>query len=106
MDLHLEGAPTDDQKERLEDYLTELTLLARKYRMMLLDPDHAVEIHDLDSGRVVGLGIAVFTQHTNPRKVGSYVPVDSILDGVWPVDTPYGIADQWTVQNIFPLRDQ
>lgn len=106
MEPILEGAPTDDQKERLEDFLTELTLLVRKYRIVLLDVDSGVEIHDLNSEHLIGLGLSCWTAPGDRRRVREYTPVDSILDGVWPVDTPTGHTEQRHVGNVFPLRDQ
>jgi hypothetical protein len=104
-ELDVEAAPVDSQKERLESFVTELMLITRKYRILLNDRGETVEILDMDSGTLIGLGLAVFTAPDDDHRVICYVPADSILDGVWPVEGPDGPVEQRHVQNVFPLRD-
>lgn len=103
-ELTLEGAPTDPQKERLEDFLTELMLLSRRYGILLRDEHETTEFLDLASGNLIGLGIAHFTAPGNDRHVLAYLAADSILDGTWLVDTEDGPVEQWRVMNVFPRR--
>jgi hypothetical protein len=102
---HVEGAPTDDQKNRLEGFLAELMLISRRYRILLNDPGEGVELLDLSTQHVIGLGLDWFTASSDETRITGYVPTDSILDGVWPVDGPDGVTEQRHVQNVFPRRD-
>ncbi len=98
------GVPTDGQKDRLEDFLTELMLLTRKYRILLCDLSETLEILDMPTGDVIGLGLAHFIAPDDETVVRGYVPVDSILDGAWPVEGPEGPVEQRAIQNVYPLR--
>lgn len=100
----LEGTPVDDQKERLEDFFTELMLLTRKYQILLSDEHETVQIIDMPSGNLVGVGITYWTAVDDDRKVIEYTPADSILDGVWLVDTVDGPQEQHQVGSVFPRR--
>lgn len=100
----LEGQPDDDQKDRLEGFLTELMLITRKYRIGLIDDAETLEMRDLRNGNLIGLGLVEFTDRIDPRKVLRYLPADSILDGVWNIDTDDGPVEQHQVTNVFPLR--
>jgi hypothetical protein len=62
----LEGTPTDDQKERLEDWLQEMKLICRKYSLALTSEDEEVVVLDLASGNVVGIGIVPLTSGDPP----------------------------------------
>lgn len=101
----LEGAPTDDQKERLESFLVELMLLSRKYQILLHDREETAELLDIRTGRLIGMGLAWFTAPDDDCKVLDYVPVDSILDGTWLMDVDEGFVEQRHVQNVFPVRE-
>lgn len=91
--LDLESGPTPDQQERLEDFLNELTMLSRKYGMILdaygdLDPPVVRDVH---TGTIVGLQVTYFVDPLEPEKIIAYDCLGaSILDGVWLVDTPNG----------------
>lgn len=80
MGLVPESDPDEDQKRRLEDFLTGLALLTRKYRIAVHDRTEDLELLDTTTGHLLGLGLARFT---SGDQTVSYVPVDSILDGVW-----------------------
>jgi hypothetical protein len=85
-DLHLEGAPDDDQTQRLEDFLSELMLIARKYQILLLDPEEDVQFIDLRTHHLIGLGLMFFTPRYRSDTVVAAMAVNSILDGAWPRD--------------------
>ena len=104
--MHLEGNPGDDQKERLEDFLSELNHITRKYGILLLDESELSYLFDVWANSIIGVGLAHFAAPDNPKRIVGYVPADSILDGTWLVDGPDGPVEQHTVQNVFPLRDQ
>jgi hypothetical protein len=99
----LEGTPTDDQKERLEDWLQEMKLICRKYSLALTSEDEEVVVLDLASGNVVGIGIVPLTSG-DPPYITAFDCAGSILDGVWQVDTPEGPRDQHLVTNVWPRR--
>lgn len=101
-DLDVESTPTDDQKERLENFLTELMLLSRKYRILLMDEAETVEILDVPSQHVIGVGLGWFI---DDGRVKEYVPVDSILDGAWPMEVGDAVTEQRFLQNVYPHRE-
>lgn len=104
-DLEVEGRPTDEQKERLQDFLTELKLLTRRYKILLVDQDESVQLLDLrGGGHLIGVGIVPFTVPGDDARIIDYEAADSILDGAWLVDTANGPAEQRSVMNVFPLR--
>lgn len=91
--LDLEGRPTREQQLRLEDFLSELMFLSRKYGL-LIDTYGDLEspvVRDLTTGTIVGLRLVYFVDPQDPSKVVSYdFDGASILDGIWMVDTPTG----------------
>ncbi len=103
MDYTVEGAPDDDQKERLEDFLFELMLVCKRHGVHLIDADAAVELIDSGRGTIIGLGLFADVDAEDCLK--RYLPHHSILDGVWPVDSPDGVTEQRFVQNTYPRRD-
>lgn len=102
--LHLEGAPTDDQKDRLENFLSELMFSVRRWGICFLDPDEVLQFVDMSTGNTVGIGLTMFTAPGDDTRITGYLPADSILDGAWLVDGPDGPVEQRLVQNVFPLR--
>lgn len=96
-ELTVEGVPTDDQKDRLEDFLAELRFITGKYQILLVDSDDSVQIRDVTTGHLIGLGLV--------RLAGAYLPVDSILDGAWMVDSVNGPVEQHRVMNVYPRRE-
>lgn len=96
--MRLEGAPDDDQRRRLEDFLSELKLIARIHGIALEDVEESVRIVDITTGHTIGIGLSCFTAVGNPRNVITYTAVDSILDGAWPVDTDSGPVEQRLVR--------
>ena len=105
MELSIEGAPTDDQKERLEEFLAELMLISRKYQLLLKGNGEMVEFFDLVRQSTIGFGLEWFTAVGDDLKVTGYIPADSILDGVWPVDGPDGMAEQRHLWRVNPRRE-
>lgn len=104
-DLEVEGRPTDGQKERLRDFLTELKLLTRRYKILLIDQDESVQLLDLSvGGHLVGVGIVAFTVPGDDARIIDYEAADSINDGAWLVDTADGPMEQRAVMNVFPAR--
>ncbi len=105
-ELHLEGTPTDDQKERLENFLTELKHVMGRWGICLLDPELQTMFIDMPSGNLVGMGLVLFsTPGPDGQRISHYLPEDSILDGDWLVDGPEGPIEQRKVQNVFPRHD-
>lgn len=102
-DRRLETDPDDDQKERLEAWLTELTLISRRYRILIESSDGEVWIHDLDRQSVIGLDLTLLLDATD--RVKCYDVENSILDGVWLVDTPQGPQEQRAVGRVWPRRN-
>lgn len=104
-EFELEGHPADEQKHRLEDFLSELMLISRKYGILLVDHHETLQFLDLrNRSRLIGMGLVGFTDAIAPDKVLLYLPADSILDGAWEVDTDMGSVEQHTVMNVFPWR--
>lgn len=103
---HVEGNPTDEQKHRLEDWLTELMIICRKHRIVLMDtgPDcEGVQLVDIDARSVIGIGLTHLSRERGGRvRLTGYDCTDSILDGTWPVDTPDGPADQREAGHVWP----
>ena len=99
----LEGRPTDGQKERLEDWLSELKLICHKYGFLLDTQDGDTRVIDLDRQTVVGMGLFYLV---NGEMITAYEVESSILDGTWPVDTPSGPREQRFVGRVWPHRDQ
>lgn len=106
IELRLEGAPTDEQKERLEEFLAELMLVSRRYGILLQDEHETVQFLDLrGEGRLIGVGLQFDTDTGTPDgRVTDYFAADSILDGVWLVDTDDGPVEQHRVGPVFPQR--
>ncbi len=94
----LEGDPQDEQKARLEAWLKELTLISRKYRILIETLDGEVCIEDLDRQSVIGLDLSLLLD--NNGNVQCYDVESSILDGVWLVDTPQGPQEQRAVRGM------
>lgn len=94
----LEGRPSVDQRERLEDFLDELTLICRRYNLLLdgYVEGETIQVLDLDSGNVVGLNL-LYTVQERTGKVVAYDCEHSILDGVWLVDAEDGPVEQHTL---------
>lgn len=105
IELRLEGAPTSPQKERLEEFLSELAFISAKYQLLLEDPAEGVSVRDLDSGNVIGLGLGVLTAPGNEDQIRGYLPMNSILDGCWPVDSDCGMTEQRMLYPVHPQRD-
>lgn len=101
----LEGTPSSEQKERLEDFLAEVKLISVKYRIALRDEFETLEFLDLVNERLIGVGLQVETHdgsyHGRPV---AYHAADSILDGAWLVDSAEGSVEQHLVGPVFPQR--
>lgn len=103
-DAPLEKVPTDDQKERLEDWLQELKLICAKYQMLPDTDSGEVRIIDLKTGHVIGFGLCHLRDRERPEWIRALDLDGSILDGVWLVDTGDGEREQRDVMNVWPTR--
>lgn len=101
----LEGAPTDEQKHRLEDWLTELKIICRKYRILLDTADDWVHLVDMDRDTTIGIGVTYLTaERAGRQRITAYDCTGSILDGVWLIDTPEGPQEQKQAGRVWPAH--
>jgi hypothetical protein len=99
----LEGNPSDDQKRRLEDWLTELKIICRRYRILLNTDEDWVHLVDMDRDTTIGIGITYLTAERGGReRITGFDCTGSILDGVWLVDTPQGPKEQRAAGRVWP----
>jgi hypothetical protein len=98
----MEGHPSDEQKNRLEDWLTELMLISRKYRIVATCESGDIRLIDVNTDTVIELGILPLLD--TDGRVTAMDCTGSILDGVWLVDTPTGAAEQRSVGPVWPHR--
>lgn len=105
MAYRLEGVPTDDQKHRLEDWLAELKIICRRHRILLDTDGPDSRLIDLDRQSVIGIGVTYLTtERAGRRRITGYDVTDSILDGVWPVDTDDGVQQQRHAGRVWPAH--
>lgn len=92
----LEMRPSADQKQRLEDFLTELMAITRRYGMLITAEPVTGEpvILDIDSDTIVGVDFFFAVDETNHNRVLMYTCESSILDGVWLVEADDGTWQQ------------
>ena len=94
-DLPMESRPSQDQRERLLDFLVESMALARKYQMLIAtvrDAELDVTIPaivDLNAQTIVGIDLT-YVQDPNSGRIRAYLPKDSVLDDVWIVEQDDG----------------
>lgn len=101
----LEGEPTDEQKHRLEDWLSELKIICRRYRILLDTEDTDTRLIDLERQTVIGIGVTYLTaDRGGRRRITGYDVSDSILDGVWPIDTDEGVEQQRHGGRVWPTH--
>jgi hypothetical protein len=91
-DTPLEAQPTEDQRERLQDFLVEVMALSRKYGMVIAsdksgEPPVVIDIH---SDSIVGIDFFYVVDEQRNNLVTEYWCEDSILDGVWIVEEADG----------------
>jgi hypothetical protein len=97
--LNLEDQHSLNQRARLEDFLTELTFISRKYGI-LLDPytDAGVmAVLDMTRDTIIGLDLGYLITEVEPgpdNEIVAYDCENSILDGDWLVMTPEGEKEQ------------
>jgi hypothetical protein len=98
----LEDQPSSEQKQRLEDWLSELRLICRKYGM-LIDVDDSCEtrIVDLRTDTVVGIGLVYLL---DGDRITAMDCAGSILDGAWLVTSPDGLKEQRLLGTSWPKR--
>ena len=93
-ELNLEGRPTGQQQERVEDFLTELRHLSARYGLLIdsyVEAEERPAVRDIYTGTVVGLALAYFVDPMKPTSITGYDFMGaSILDGAWPVEGPDG----------------
>ncbi len=103
MTYPLEGRPSDEQKHRLEDWLTELKIICRRYRILLDTDSGETALIDLERMHTIGIGVTSLIEDVpGSNRITSYDCTGSILDGVWLVDTPAGHQEQRTVAPVWP----
>jgi len=104
--FRLEGAPTQEQRDRLEDVLYERTGLSRRYGLLIdtYVDDGVPVVVDLQTDTVVGLDLRYFVDPKDQSVVTTYTCEDSILDGVWVVDSPHGPVEQGELNGSYELR--
>jgi len=93
----------------LENWLVELYILCRSYGLLIEVENGEFRVVDLErgGGTVIGIGLDHVVEETsNGPAVRSFLVNDSILDGLWPVDTPDGIRDQREVQSVHRQHDE
>ncbi len=100
--VELETAPDDDQKERLEDFITELKIASRARGYLLVQWAGELAVLDLAKHTIVGVGFS-YVLDGNGRITG-YDCTDSILDGAWHVATPDGPRTQHDLGRTWPAR--
>jgi len=95
--LNMEGRPTREQMERLEDFLTELKLLSARYGLLIdtyVESEERPVVRDVHTGTTLGLQLSYFVKPEDPEQVTGYDFMGgSILDGSWPVETENGIIE-------------
>ncbi len=99
----VEETPTAEQRKRLDDWLTELAIICRKYELLVDTSCNELMIVDLHSSTIIGVGLCYLL---NPKgNITGYDIADSILDGVWMVRTAAGMVEQRTVQSVLEQRE-
>ncbi len=99
----LETRPSDEQKHRLEDWLTELKIICARYRLALAAGEGESRIIDIDRDTTIALGLTYLLTHRRGQPViSAYDCTDSILDGVWLIDTTAGTTEQRHAGPVFP----
>lgn len=91
-DTPLESRPSEDQRERLQDFLIEVMALSRKYGMVIateLEGSPPV-VFDVHADTIVGIDFGYVVDEDKNNKVVAYQCADSILDGVWIVEQDDG----------------
>lgn len=102
MSAPLEGSPSDDQKQRLEDWLVELKLVCRSYGLLLDTEEGETHIIDLARDRTIGIGLTYLLDAQG--RITGFDCTGSILDGVWLVDGPRGPVEQRELGTVWPRR--
>lgn len=101
-ELPVEGAPDDGQKHRLEDWLSEMRIISRTHGIVLAADD---DLHIIDTltGRIIGIGLVPLLRQRGGRvRLIGYDARDSILDGVWPIETAQGLREQREAGRVWP----
>lgn len=102
----LEPAPTDEQKSRLEDWLTELKIICARYRLVLDTEDGETRLIDIERGTTIGIGVTYLVEQRGDRQlITSYDCTGSILDGVWLVEGATGPDEQRHLGRVFPAPE-
>lgn len=103
MSYPLESEPTDEQKHRLEDWLTELKIICRRHRILLDTEDDWVHLIDMDREKTIGIGLTYLSAERGGRpQITAYDCTGSILDGVWLVESPEGLREQRALGSVWP----
>jgi hypothetical protein len=99
----LETQPGDRQKERLEDFLTELKIVSRQHGVLLVPWAGEIAVYDLLAKTIIGVGFSYVVDVFDHGQITGYDCTDSILDGAWPVGTDG--ATQHELGTTWPLRE-
>lgn len=103
MNFPLENEPSDDQKLRLRDWLTELKIICARYRVVLDTEDYETRVIDIDRDTTIGIGVTYLTERKNGRNViTAYDCTGSILDGVWLISSDGHTQEQRHVGRVHP----
>lgn len=91
-DTPMESRPSDDQRERLQDFLVEVMALSRKYGMVIATEQNGEPpvVFDTKNDTIVGIGFGYVLDEERQNVVTEYWCEDSILDGVWIVEREDG----------------
>lgn len=99
----VEVAPTQEQRKRLDDWLSELAIISRKYELLIDTSCGDTMIMDLRTSTIVGVDLA-YVLNSKGRITG-YELTDSILDGVWMVRRGEGMVETRTVESVLEQRE-
>jgi hypothetical protein len=91
-------------RERLQMFLAEVMFASRRYGLLIdrHDDEQAPTIVDIEADTIVGLDLKYVVNADG--KVAGYACEDSILDGVWPVQSSDGSLVEQRYLNHDPAR--
>lgn len=99
----VEVNPTREQRKRLDDWLSELAIISRKYELLIDTSCGDTMIVDLHSCTIVGVDLGYVLN--SKEHITGYELADSILDGVWMVRTGDGMVETRTVESVLEQRE-
>lgn len=102
-DWAVEQNPTAQQRKRLDDWLSELAIICRKYELLIDTSSGDTMIVDLHTSTIIGVDLAYLLNAKG--RITGYEVADSILDGVWMVRTGHGMVEQRTIESVLEQRE-